>query len=391
MKITNQLIFIYIILVHSLLCSCRKDEPILTTNASRTILVYMVAGNSLGTGNYDTADINEMIAASAADSFNNGRLIIYHAPYGNKPYLMEVKNGQIEILREYNQSLPSVTQERMQQVIDDTKRLAPANDYGLILWSHANGWLQNGIAEKFKSNNIKHLKHDSSHLLSFGEDKGKSMNITTLNEVIKDEEFSFIYFDCCYMASIEVIYELRHATPYIIASAPEVPANGMPYEYNLPLLFKEIPDLKGACINTFDYYNCAKGSQRSCAISLLETKHIEELAKATAAIYEQQPTLPEGFTPQKYTLDSNCYYFDFGQYIEALSSSYPTLLNNWHKAFNKVVTYKVATPYMWDKLKIEYHSGLSTYILDSPEYSAIKNYNQLQWWNDVANKLWFNN
>ena len=24
------------------------------------------------------------------------------------------------------------------------------------------------------------------------------------------------------------------------------------------------------------------------------------------------------------------------------------------------------------------------------EYSKIKNYNQLQWWNDVANKLWQN-
>lgn len=367
--------------------SCSEDEPENIVTANRTILVYMVAGNSLGTGNYDSADINEMLAASEMSTFNNGRLIIYHAPYGKNPSLKEIKGGKITILREYDQSSSSVEKQRMQEVIDDTKRLAPANDYGLILWSHANGWLQNGLVEKVKTSSLYDTQH-TNNTLTFGEDQGKTMNITTLANILNDEKFSFIYFDCCYMGSIEVMYELRHTTPYIIASAPETPADGMPYEQNIPLLFANTPKLKEACITTYDYYNIQKGASRSCAISLIDTQHIDELAQATAAIYEQQPTLPSDFSPQKFTLDANCYYFDFEQYIKALCNDLPHLYDKWNESLNKVVVFKAATPYMWNRLKLEHHSGLSTYILNSSEYSAIKNYNQLQWWNDVASKLW---
>lgn len=376
------------------LCCCHSNnepEPVPQT-CKRTILIYMVANNSLGVENYDTNDINEMMQASTDYGFNNGRLIIYHAPYNQNPVLFEIKDGKILNLKQYDQTLLSVNAERMQEVISDTKTFAPANDYGLILWSHANGWLQNGIAPNQINSTQKKLQIENtntSNLLAFGEDHGKYMNITTLNEVITDENFSFIYFDCCYMATIEVAYQLRHATPYIIASAPEIPANGMPYDYNLPLLFADVPLLKDACINTFDFYNIQKGINRSCAISLINTQHIEELAQATAAIYKLQPSLPIGFNPQKYTLDANCYYFDFGQYIEALSTDHPELLSDWANAMNKVITYKASTPYMWNKLKIEHHSGLSTFIIDDITKATTKGYDQLQWWTDIANKLFF--
>lgn len=368
-------------------CFCHSNnepEPVHQT-CKRTILIYMVANNSLGVGNYDTNDINEMVQASMDYGFNNGRLIVYHAPYNQNPTLLEIKDGKIEILKQYDQTQLSVSATRMQEVISDTKMHAPADDYGLILWSHANGWLQNGITP----NPTKTIQNET-HIerpLAFGEDQGKYMNITTLNDVVIDKNFSFIYFDCCYMGTIEVAYQLRHATPYIIASAPEIPANDMPYDYNLPLLFADIPMLKDACINTFDYYNIQKGINRSCAISLINTQHIEELAQATVAIYKLQPPLPIGFNPQKYTLDANCYYFDFGQYVEALSTNYPELLTDWTNAINKVIIYKASTPYMWNKLKIEHHSGLSTFIIDDITKATTKGYDQLQWWTDVANKL----
>ena len=365
--------------------SCNDEEPKPQNISNRTILVYMVASNSLGIGHYDTADIAEMIAASNSNNFNNGRLIIYHAPYGKNPSLKEVTNGQVVTLREYSQSTSSVEQKRMQEVIDDTKKIAPAHDYGLILWSHANGWLQNGIVEN------KALSHfddtQKNNIFSFGDDKGKYMNITTLANVLNDENFSFIYFDCCFMASIEVIYELRKATPYIIASAPEIPADGMPYEQNIPLLFANNAKLKEVCATTFDYYNNQKGINNSCAISLIDTRHIDSLANATVTIYEQHTPLPNDFTPQKYSLEFNCYYFDFGQYVKALASNIDEF-KKWQEALNKVVIYKASTQYMWNKLKLEHHSGLSTYILHNSGDSIIKNYNQLSWWSDVASKYW---
>ena len=365
--------------------SCDKDEPTQPAYSNRTILVYIVANNSLGAENYDETDINEMILASQNNNFNNGRLIIYHAPLGSKPTLKEIVDGKIITLKEYNTSLSSVERQQMQQVINDTKLIAPAKDYGLILWSHANGWLQTGINEG-ATPPIKYDKGNKS-TLAFGDDQGKQMNITTLAQILENEKFSFIYFDCCYMATIEVMYELCHTTDYIIASATEIPADGMPYEQNLPLLFSDTALLELACANTFDYYNCKNGLLRSCAISLIDTHHIKELGEITAQIYRLNNILPEDYTPQKFSLDTNCYYYDFGQYIEALAHNNPDLLDSWHSVMNKSIIYKAATPLMWNLLKIDHHSGLSTYIIQEINQSEIKGYNQLKWWNDVAYNL----
>lgn len=372
---------IFIFVIALILQSCGKDDPdSIPETCNRTILVYMVANNSLGNAGDDANDINEMLEASANNTFNRGRLIIYLASTSHTPTLYEISNGQIKALKEYDQSISSVASNRMQEVINDAKQLAPAYDYGLILWSHGSGWLQNGI--EFQNNNR------SKTPLAFGDDRGKHMNITTLSQVIHDENFSFIYFDCCLMATIEVAYELRHAAPHIIASVTEIPNDGMPYEHNLPLLFADTPNLKGACANTFDFYNCKKGISRSCAISLINTLNLDKLAQYTSQIYELHTSLPENFSPQKFTLDNNCYYFDFAQYINALSIDKPELYNNWQATLNNIVEYKATTPSMWDKLPIEYHCGLSTYILKEPSDSTTHGYNQLQWWTDVASKQW---
>lgn len=364
--------------------SCDKDEPNSTpTPANRTILVYIVATNSLGYANNDLYDINEMLEASKYNDFNNGRLIIYHATIGQKTALKEIKQGKIHTLKEYDQSVSSVDPQRMQQVINDTKKIAPANDYGLILWSHANGWLQTGDNATIS---IKQTKKP----LAFGVEYGKHMNITTLARVINDENFSFIYFDCCNMASIEVAYELRHATPYIIASATEVPSDGMPYEQNIPLLFSDSNKLKDVCINTFDFYNCQSGWQRTCTISLIKTDFLDELAQATASIYSDFNTLPNGFSPQRFILDATCYFFDLEHYVKALIPENHHLLNQWLDILDKVVIYKAATPQLWEELDLTHHCGLSTYILDNNNNATTHGYNQLEWYNDVASKLFTN-
>lgn len=384
MKTLNKIISILLLACIAITTySCNDDPKPAPTPIHRTILVYIVANNSLGYGHYDSSDLAEMVEASRNNSFNGGRLIIYHSTINQPPTLFEISNGKAIKLKEYDSSTLSVEASRMQQVITDTKNIAPANDYGLILWSHANGWLQTGIPDDTLS-----LSGPTKTPLAFGDDQEKQMNITTLAQVVNDENFSFIYFDCCYMSTIEVMYELRNATPYIIASAAEVPADGMPYDYNLPLLFENTPNLVGVCATTFDYYNSKNGSIRSCTMSLIDTEYISELASATADIYRLHPSLPADFTAQKFTLDKNCYYFDFGQYIEALSTDNPQLLEAWQRAIDNVVIYKAATPYMWNQLKLTHHSGLSTFILNSASNCSTKGYDQLQWWNDVASKLW---
>ncbi len=379
MKRFKYLIYIAVVFIGAIgLASCDDNNEVGGGDeASRTILVYMVANNSLGTAGFDNSDIEEMKVAASNRGFNGGRLLIYHAPRsGEAPQLKEVTaTGEVVTLKEYSSAVSSVEASRMQQVIDDAKVIAPANDYGLILWSHANGWLQTGIEDRSIVN--------TPEPTAFGEDAGKHMNVTTLAGILKDENFSFIYFDCCYMASVEVVYELRNTTPYIIASATEIPADGMPYSENLPCLFADTPDLRQACVNTYDYYNSRNDETRSCTISLIDTGHLDELASVTKAIYASGVTKPENYTPQKFMLESICYLYDFEHYIKAVSTD-EGMTDRWSEALSKTVLYKANTPYMWNSLKIKAHCGLSTFIVDQESDADTKGYRQLQWWSDVV-------
>lgn len=383
--ILRPIILLTLILNTIILSSCDNDEPEPTSQANRTILVYMVARNTLGAYQYDQNDLNEMLeAASSPEGLNGGRLLVFHAPISGAPQLKEITAQGINILKEYDQSISCVESKTMQQIITDAKAFAPANDYGLILWSHANGWLQTGIADSsyiepacLRNNNLKPT--------AFGEDKRQNMNVTTLAQTLKNQQFSFIYFDCCYMACVEVAYEMRHTTPYIIASTTEILGDGMPYNANLKHLFADTPQLVEACQNTFDFYNTRLDESRTCTISLIKTSGMEALASATRNIYATKAFADKSYKPQRFMTEVRCYHFDLADHIHSLPVE-KSLLEKWDNAIADVVIYSNNTPYLWNILKIDSHCGLSTYILDdNQDYSANKyKYFELQWWNDVV-------
>ncbi len=366
-----------------LLCGCSSQEPDAPPLTKRTVLVYMVANNaSLGGAGYDALDIEEMKAAAANGDLAGGRLIVYHAGVNAEPQLLDITQAGIVVLKTYDDSQYSVERARLEDVISDTKRYAPAEDYGLVLWSHASGWLQDGITEA-----------DEASTLSFGYDRGKKMNVSTLAKALTDKGFSFVYFDCCQMASVEVVYELRHATDFIVASAIELPIEGMPYDKNVKCFFTDTPDLIQAARNTFELYDGQENPEnRWCSMSVIDTSEMDALADATRAIYSALPdmTLPPGYTPQKYQLDGRVYLYDFADYVTSMAEAYgiPALLiSEYDEAMHRAVIYKDATPMLYNTLPLTRHSGLSTFIMKSQQEAVTKNYNQLQWFADVASAL----
>lgn len=56
-------------------------------------------------------------------------------------------------------------------------------------------------------------------------------DVSTLARVITGAgiKMEYILFDDCYMSSVEVAYELKEATRFLIASTSEMMAYGMPY------------------------------------------------------------------------------------------------------------------------------------------------------------------
>lgn len=366
-----------------ILSSCSSEEPTpVPANSERTVLVYIVSNNSLGSASRDYDDIDEMLAAARNGDIGNGRLLVYHAGTQEAPALKEITASGIEILKEYDTDTYSVESSRMSQVISDMKSIAPADDYGLVLWSHASGWLEDGMEP---ANEVS--------TLSFGLDRTKKMNVTTLSRTLDGAGFSFIYFDCCLMASVEVVYELRNVTDRIVGSVTELYAAGMPYDQNIKCFFQTPPDLIQAARNTFELYDSMSDPQyRWCTMSVINTAPLQRLSEATRSIYSSLPSaeLPQGYSPQRYQTDSRVYLYDFADYVETMAEEYSVdaaLVDEFRAALEATVAYEDATPLLFGSLPLTRHSGLSTYIITSEADSQTKNYNNLAWYADVASAL----
>lgn len=388
------------------LMSCSGDEPNPTPTptpepeeetTNRTILVYMVASNSLGSWNYDTADIKEMTLAAQNGALKGNRLILFHQDTSGEQILKEVspETGEIVELETLSPDLSSVSSARMEEVIGKVKKYAPADDYGMILWSHANGWIvQSATPDEY-----------SVAPLAFGQEtlNGKSlyMNTQTLASTLMGKDLSFIYFDCCYMACVEVLYDLIGVTDRVVASTAEVIAEGMPYHLTLPYLFaKGKADLEGAAKAVYDYVNAKTDVNQTGTFAVFDMTKVDALAKATKDFYSLKPVTSSSFSPQRYMYETTCYHFDFGHIIENMnqnaegdnSSEFVAARKKVLDAIDDVVTYKAATPYIWpgdrqSEIKVEHFSGMSSNYLTSASRASVKGYDQTAWWNDVARYL----
>jgi hypothetical protein len=188
------------------------------------------------------------------------------------------------------------------------------------------------------------------------------------------------------------LYQLRNVTDKFVASCAELPAAGMPYQKTLPYLMADEADLEGAAKAAFDHYNAMSGIDRTMTISVVDAAGLEPLAAATRAVYRLHPALASNYNVQYYERTTEHYLYDFEDYITGLyqNSSEPSMRSlyaNWLLSLDGCVTYHAATPYIFNRLKINTHSGLSTYILRAEEDADVKNYRQLEWYTDVASLL----
>ncbi len=359
------------------LVSCSDDDgPEVKKESSRTLLVYMVSDNSLYS--FGESDLKEMLTAARNGGLkNDGRLLVYYAS-GVTPELREITPDGIVTLKTYDDVTSSVTVSTMRRVMADMHQLAPANDYALVMWSHSSGWLKPSVsAPQNRSWGVEN---------STG---GAEMSIPELADALRGEHFSFMYFDCCYMGNIETLYELRGITDYVVASPTEFPSDGMPYNLNVGCFFELVPDLKGAARNTFDYYDVQSGKYRSCTISVYDMSKIDRVAKATRNIMLENLILPADYTPQGYGVGNKFRdkYYDLGYYALSLTDN-ASLQSEFQSAMDDFVIYKEATDYMWDSLKLEHCSGVSSYIVkaDDEGISKADNYGyfDLEWSDDVV-------
>lgn len=121
------------------LAGCTKDrEEPRYPHSSRVVLVYMAGDNSLG--GYAQENL-EAMARGMASAPAGGRTIAYVDMPGERPRLVEVTASGTKTLHTWPGPHNSASVATVREVIGLVRSMAPADCYGLVLWSHGLAWM----------------------------------------------------------------------------------------------------------------------------------------------------------------------------------------------------------------------------------------------------------
>ncbi len=361
------------------LTACRPAEYVKPVPA-RTLLVYMGGDNNLASE-----------AAAKVEALRQGwrpaegqHLLVYLDKTGSTPELFEiVRSGGVNItrtIRTYS-SENSASPVVLSRVIDEVRTLYPASSYGLVVFSHASGWLPQGALINPYGVTVVAPSADTKSVLVDGI---REMELADFAAAIPDRVFDYIVFEACFMAGIEVAYELRNKCNYILASSAEIVAPGFTDVYAgsaAQLAYSDVTLFANRVFAHVAGY-AENDYRRSGTFSVIRTAALEPLA---AFLHERRSLISSAYvdplTVQRF--DRNVYrlFFDFGDYYSR------TLTTEADRAelsrlIGEAVPWCAATPSFmpdYSGFRIDRHSGLTLYI-PQPQFPGLNSrYERLAW------------
>lgn len=379
----------------------------------KTVLVYMIANNNLsGNAVNNLSDIKRGFIPDQ----NDGNIVLYYHVPNQNPLLLNVlkdNSGTVRVDTAYRfPARNSATAASLESAMSVTATMFPANEYGLVLWSHGTGWLPSGFydspvedANAPMSANapavcqeteddpyadmVKMVRSDnlSAHsngagVRSFGSDDGKEMELKDIVSALP-YKLSFLIFDACLMGGIEVMYELKDSVDYIISSPAEILSNGFPYSKIMQHIFATPTDLVAVALEYYSLYNNQPSNMRYGTISLVKTSELEGVAGISKEIFESNRDKISSVNVssiQRFYRGSKHWFYDFDHFMEKIATD--EQYERFCQALDKAVVYAGNTPYFFD-VKLNRCSGVSTYI-PVPSNSTLSAYYKGLKWNEAT-------
>jgi hypothetical protein len=394
-KLSISILLMGLVLINTA-CRHKRDDPDPETITTRTVLVYIAADNSLGQLGLASDDVEELRKGVLSTNSKTDNLL-YYIDDSSTPRLVKLdingttyKETTIKTYTEHN----SVSAGTMSQVIADTKTAYPATSYGLVLWSHGDGWIPSPKTTVA-----------SSTTRWWGQDTGSYsyMDIPDLITVLSSApHFSFILFDACFMNSVEVAFALRDYCDYLIACPAEIPGPGAYYPDVVPAMFnyKDTESNNVGLSVASAYYthyanNYNGGLQNSnsnwtagVCIEAIKTKNMDALATATnniiASHIHNSAAIDSTGIYNYDNRQARRYYNDMREFIQHIAGT--NEYANWKIAFDNAVIYWAATPKIYTAAKSDVvdvdsnTGGLSIYLPNSGQPSLNTYLKKFEWY-----------
>lgn len=362
-----------------LLSSCSDDAVNVDDINKQTVLVFMPwSGSTTNAGLYTylKQNLDSIESTIKKHKGANGRVLVFLATSPSKASLYEITYSagalQHNVIKEYSGNSYDTT-EGMAEVFNDVQRNAYALNYALIIGGHGTGWTfksswgNSGSLAKNHGHGTPSQTEPQSHdaLPSFtntrffgsSSDMDYAFDIPDLAAALQQTgmKTQYILFDDCYMANIEVAYELKDVTNYLIASTSEVMAVGMPYASVWDHLNRSAPDYKSVVDGFYTFYS---NYPIPCgALSVIDCRKVDKLAAIMKEINSRN-TFSNSLRDSLQVLDgfSPTIFYDLGSYVDHLCQN-DNLKSDFHSALDAVVRYKTCTSTLYSNLY-----GLSSYI-----------------------------
>lgn len=382
----------------ALLSSCLKETADPMPEPTRVLLVYVGTDNNLsgyeqvklqGLRDGWTGRTTDHIIAYIDDRSGDARLIeISNLPPGQQPRRIASYSTE--------NSADAAT---LSRVIGDVHTSFPADSYGLLVFSHASGWLPQGVYNAFASGKIpdtvsrhcnepetKQSGNDNNSTRSIIIDGTNEMELTDFAAAIPDGMFDYIVFEACFMAGIEVAWELRNKAPYIFASGAEIVDPGFAPTYSTAtgkILGQDLAGFgRGVFTHTLTY--AESNPQRSAAYSVIRTAGLDALAAFVHNNCDFTRKVDITAIQRFDRLAAATLFFDFGDYYGRLldnntqQAEFARLLDGcipWKAATETFMTQSAS----YNGFSINRHSGLTTYI-PQPSFPGLNAfYHKLGW------------
>lgn len=318
-------------------CSDEIPEEKIPLKSGRTLLAYLISNNNSGSLDKYLKDNLVDMYSGLSQTTDSCTLIVYYRPYNNDndglagPSLLQYNSdgkGNINnkkslqgsdltpsnVISEaycstYTEGNHNATDPKtMARVLDQMVKLSPSTNYGLVFGSHGTSWMPgNSVSGR-----------------AFGDDAGYNINIPdmadALEEVFSGKQLDFILFDACMMGTVEVAYELKDVTDYLIGAVVETHVYGHPYDIILPKLYNaEIP-YNEVCKDYIDYSR-QLGAWGTCAA--IDCSKVDELAEwvgANLETYSEKMSSLDVDNIQQYGVSSFKYFsFDVVDFFKSLN------------------------------------------------------------------------
>ena len=378
---------LYILAMISILTipSCTQDEDWMNSKKQTNQTIIMFFPWSTNLLSYFQQNIRDFSETIEKGILKNERVIVCLSSSPTTAELFELKYEQgkciTETLKNYqDKSFTSYVD--IAAMLIDIKNISPAQKYGMIIGCHGMGWLPVMQTKSINSSSLLHYDVQDMPMTRYFGGLSPEYQIETqdLAKGIFESgmKMEYILFDDCYMSSIEVAYDLKDVTDYLIACPTEVLVYGFPYHKCGEFLIGNV-DYKSVIDAFYNFYNQYQYPYGPAAVTdCREIDNFSTIVKQINSVrtIEDKDIINiqkmDGYTPT--------IFFDLQDYITQICTD-SVLLNKFSTQLDKLIPYKCHTEKYYSALKgalpITTFSGITTSV---PSTNRLANTIQTTGW-----------